>query len=188
LLIKRVDINHEGQLIEATIYWKTGQVQVVEIRRARAKGNSVSLWTVQEKDLLKTLWPSASQETIRAALPERTWKSIAHQAYNLGLRRSPELSNHTPRRRWEPDEEYEIKKNYEAGSPIADIAASVSRSQTAVLQRAWEKGWRRFNTDMKETLTESQSMKQNSKVTNGSSSGLVFRGQVRGGVHFMMKC
>ncbi|MFC2042248.1 hypothetical protein ACFLTV_01950 [Chloroflexota bacterium] len=178
LFIERVDIHHEGQVIEATIHWKTGQVQVVEICRARAKRNSVSLWTVQEKGLLKMLWPSASQETIKAALPERSWKSIAHQAYNLGLRRSPELSNHTPRRRWEAGEEHEVKKNYEAGSPIADVAASFSRSQTAVLQRAWEKSWRRPNTDRRETLTESQSIKQNPKVANGISSGSFFGGQV----------
>ena len=154
-------------------------MQMVEIRRARAKGNSVSLWTVQEKDILKMLWESASQDTIKAALPERTWKSIAHQAYNLGLRRTPESSNHTSRRRWEASEEHEVKKNYEAGSPIADVAASFSRSQTAVLQRAWEKSWRRPNTDRRETSTESQSIKQNPKVTNGISSGLLFGGQVR---------
>ena len=73
-----------------------------------------------------------------------------------------------------------VKKNYEAGSPIADIAASVGRSQAAVLQRAWEKGWRRPNTDRRETSTESQSIKQNTKVTNGISSGLLFGGQVIG--------
>jgi len=52
------------------------------------------------------LWPNASQDTIIAAFPGRTWKAIAHQAYNQGWRRTPNLCNQTPRRRWEPDEEH----------------------------------------------------------------------------------
>jgi len=176
-LIDRVILRQEGGLIKVTIYWKTGQAQTIEIQRARSKGNPESRWNKEEIGILIKLWAKSSQEDILAKLPGRTWKAIAHQAYNLGLRRSPELSNHTPRRRWEPTEEHEVKKNYEAGSPIADIALSVSRSQTAVLQRAWEKGWQRPNTDRRETSIEFQSIKQNPKVTNGISSGLVFGGR-----------
>ena len=112
---------------------------------------SESSWKEEEFDILKKLWSKALHETIMAKLPERTWKAIAHQAYNLGLRRVPESSNHTPRRRWEPNEEDKDKQLYEAGTPITDIALNVGRSYAAVLQRAWEKEWQRPDSYHKNT-------------------------------------
>ncbi len=166
-LIDRVDIRHGRQVVEATIHWKTGQSQVINIRRARAKGNPESRWIEQEKDLLKMLWPDASQDMIIAAFPGRTWKAIAHQAYNQGWRRIPNSCNQTPRRRWESDEEHKAKQLYETGTPTPDIASKLGRSCSAVLQRAWEKRWPRPNANQKPT------------VPNRVSSGLVFGGQVR---------
>ncbi len=174
LLINKVDVRHEGQNLTATIQWKTGQVQVVNIRRPRAKGNLESWWNQQEKDLLKILWPSSSREAIVAALPSRTWKAIAHQAYNQGWLRTPKSCNQTPRRRWEPDEECEVKQSYEAGTPVTDIATSVGRSYTAVQQRAWEKKWQR-PLSIQRTVSGNN---QNPEVSKRITSGLVFGGQV----------
>ncbi|MFC1979896.1 hypothetical protein ACFLVS_03420 [Chloroflexota bacterium] len=153
-LIDRVVLRQKGQILEANIYWKTGQTQVIEIQRARPKGNSESRWKTEEFDILKKLWPNCSREMILANLPGRTWKAIAHQAYNLGLLRVPELSNHTPRRRWKPNEEDKVKQLYEACTPITEIATSVDRSQTAILQRAWEKKWQRPHSDQRMAVTE----------------------------------
>lgn len=177
-LINHVVIRHQGRLVEATIHWKTGQTQVVEIHRARAKRNLESLWKTEEFDILKKLWPNSSRETILAKLPGRTWKAIAHQAYNLGLRRSPELSNHTPRRRWEPNEEDKAKQLYEAGTPITDIASNIGRSYTAVLQRFWEKGWKRPHSGQRIAVTEFSGTNQNPEVSKGISSGTTIGGRV----------
>ena len=42
-LIDRVVLRQKGQIINATLYWKTGQTQTIEIRRPRARGYHESL-------------------------------------------------------------------------------------------------------------------------------------------------
>jgi len=177
-LIERVILRQEGGIIKATIYWKTGQTQAIEIQRARSKGNHESRWKIEEFDILKKLWPNSSRETMLEKLPGRTWKAITHQAYNLGLRRSPQLSNHTPRRRWESNEDDRARQLYEAGTPITDIASKVGRSYTAVLQRSWEKGWRRPLSGQRVDVTKLSSTNQNPTVPKRITSGLLFGGQV----------
>ena len=177
-LIKHVVIRHQGQLMEATIHWKTGQTQVVEIHRARAMGNRESHWSVEELAVLTKLWPATPQDKVVAALPQRTWKAIAHQAYKLGLKRMCGPSNQTSRRRWKPDEEERTKQLYEKGASITDIASNVGRSYTAVLQRSWEKGWQRSHLNQSMTVTEVSSSSQNPEVSKRITSGLVFGGQV----------
>jgi len=178
-IIERVIIKHHGQLIEATVFWKTGQIQTIEIQRARAKGNRESHWKIEEFDILKKLWPNSSRETMLEKLPGRTWKAITHQAYSLGLQRSSELSNHTPRRRWESSEEDRTRQLYEAGTPITDIASKAGRSYTAVLQRSWEKGWQRPLSDQRMAVTECPNTKQNLEVPKRITSGLLFGGQAK---------
>ena len=179
-LIDRVVICHHGQIVEATIYWKTGQTQVIQIRRARARGTRESRWTEGELETLKKLWPNSSRETMLRKLPGRTWKAVTHQAYNLGLRRASESSNHTPRHRWEPNEEDKARELYEAGTAINDIASNVGRSYTAVLQRSWEKSWQRPHSNERMATTELLGANQNPEVSKRFSSGLVFGGRVKG--------
>ncbi len=112
-----------------------------------------------------------------AKLPERTWKAVAHQAYNLGLRRAPESSNHTPRRRWGPNEEDKARQLYEAGTPITDIASNVGRSYTAVLQRSWEKGWQRPDSDQRMAVSELSGTNQNPEVSKRITSGTITGGR-----------
>jgi hypothetical protein len=177
-LINHVVIRHQGQLMEATIHWKTGQTQVVEIHRARAKGNRESHWSVEELAVLKKLWSATPQDKIMAALPQRTWKAIAHQAYNLGLKRTCGPFNQTPRCRWEPSEESKARQLYEVATPVPVIASEFGRTCSAVLQRAWEKGWRRPISDQRMTVTEFSSTNQNPEVSKSICSGLLFGGQV----------
>jgi DNA invertase Pin-like site-specific DNA recombinase len=178
LIIDKVEIRHKGQHITATIRWKTGQVQVVNIQRPRAIGNLESRWNQQERDLLKMLWPSSSLDAVLAAFPGRTRKSIAHQAYKQGWHRARGSSKHTPRRQWASNEDDKAKRLYEAGTPITDIASNVGRSYTAVLQRSWAKGWQRPNSDQRMTVAESSNTNQNPEVSKRVSSGSVFGGQV----------
>ena len=104
LLVKHVDVRHEGQIIEATIHFKTGQNEEIKISRARVTGYRESLWTLEAKKVLRVLWPNASQEAIMAAISERTWSAIRHQAQTMALKRTPTISKCIPRRRWSPNE------------------------------------------------------------------------------------
>ncbi|MFC2002623.1 hypothetical protein ACFLV4_01570, partial [Chloroflexota bacterium] len=177
-LIDHVVIRHQGQLMEATIHWKTGQTQVVEIHRARAKGNRESHWSVEELAVLKKLWFATPQDKIMAALPQRTWKAIAHQVYNLGLKRAHASPERSQRRRWQSEEELKGRQFYEEGIPVLDIASKQGRTCSAVLQRAWEKGWRRPDQAQDLVLIDSREANQNPEVSKSICSGLVFGGQV----------
>jgi hypothetical protein len=181
-LIDYVDISHGGSEVEATIHWRTGQSQIVNIHRARAKRNRESLWSEEELGVLKKLWPTTSQGRVMAALPQRTWKAIAHQAYNLGLQRTLGSSNQTPRRRWEPDQERRARQLYEDATPVPDIASELGRTYSAVLQRAWEKGWRRSQSDQRMAVTKFSNTNQNPGVSKRITSGLLLGGQASRGV------
>ncbi len=136
-------------------------------------------FNVGTRDRIAIIGPNGSRETILAKLPRRTWKAIAHQPYNQGWHRGPDLSNRTPRRRWEADEERSAQKLYKAGTPVPDIASKLGRSYSAVLQRAWEKGWQRPHSDQRMAVTEFSGTNQNPEVSKRITSGLVFGGQVK---------
>ncbi|MFC2032280.1 recombinase family protein [Chloroflexota bacterium] len=175
-LIDHVDIRHHGQTIEATICWKTGLVEKVSIPRARAAGNRESYWTKEELAILKKLWAAGSHEQLMIALPHRTWKAIAHQAYNLGLKRAHTVSERSQRRRWQSEEDLKGMRLYREGVPIPDIASKLRRTCSAVLQRAWEKGWRRLNPARESGLTDACNTNQNPMVSKRITSGLIWGG------------
>ena len=179
LIIDHVDIRHDGQAIEATIHWKTGQSQVLSIRRARAKGNLKNRWTNPEIELLKMLWSDSSKEAIRVALPDRTWRAIADKAVQKKLKRTASQSRGSPRRHWELDDERDAKQLYESGASILDISMQLARTQSAILQYAWEKGWLRPQKDQRIATTDSFGINQKPEVSNGISSGIVLGGHVR---------
>jgi hypothetical protein len=151
ILIDRVEIRHPEHDIEARIHWKTDQVQVLHIKRARAKGNREMRWSKEELSLLQMLWPNASQETILAALPGRTCKGIAHQANIRGWKRSSSVARPISRRRWTVDETEKTRELYELGIPLQDIMSRMERSRTAILQRASEENWHRPLSNQKPT-------------------------------------
>jgi hypothetical protein len=169
-LIDHVDILSEGQNIEATVFWKTGQTQIVRFQRARAKGNRESHWTEEELGTLKELWPAASQVEIRCALPERTWSAIAHQAFSMGLKRARVSSHRVEKRRWKVEDEREGRRLYEAGVSIQDIASKLGRNPGAVTQKAWQKKWRRLD-EPKGSLMGIRETKKKSRVLKGITSG-----------------
>jgi hypothetical protein len=111
-------------------------------------------------------------------LPQRTWKAIAHQTYNLGLKRAHTSPERSQRRRWQSEEELEGKQLYEARIPIPDIALKLGRTCNTVLQRAWEQGWRRSDQVQELALIDSREANQDPEVSKRISSGLLFGGQV----------
>lgn len=177
-LIDHVDVRHEWPVIESNIYWRTGQKQVVEIHRARDKGNRESRWTEEEKELLTILWPSTSQETIMASIPARTLSAIRHQAQTMGLKRIKATCNCVSRHRWSLKDETKAKQDYEAGVAVDNIAVGLHRSYSAIMQRASEKGWKRPHTKEGGGANYLPSVKQRPMVSNGVCSGSISGGQI----------
>ncbi|MFC2032900.1 hypothetical protein ACFLUS_06105, partial [Chloroflexota bacterium] len=166
LLIDHVDIRHEGKSVEATIIWKTGQSQIVNIQRLGVRSNHENRWSIEETKRLRTLWSNSLQEVISTALPGRTWEAIAHKARNNGWKRKQCQSSRVTRRRWRTEDNIKGRELYVAGTPVADIASNLARSQSAILHRAREKGWQRSISD-KIIATDSLSIfKKNPKVSN----------------------
>ena len=160
-------------MVEATIHWKTGQSEVIPIRRARAKGTRESRWTEEEKDVVRMLWPSASPDVVLAALPGRTWRAIAHQASRQGLTRAVRSANRVSSRRWKPDDDHKAKRLYEVGTPIPDIVSGLGRSRSAILQRVSQNGWRRPVSDQRVAVCGLSAAEQNPKVVDGVCSGTI---------------
>lgn len=132
LLIDRVELRHDRGHIEATIVWKAGFRQVVNIKRLPSPYNSEKRWREEETKLLRMLWPSASWEVILAALPERNKSSIAIRAARLrlsrqGMRKSPEKSIV-----WTQAEIDQLKEWYTIkGSSIIETAGQLGRTEQA---------------------------------------------------------
>ncbi|MBI2852795.1 MAG: hypothetical protein HYX84_06820 [Chloroflexi bacterium] len=78
-------MRHDRSYIECTIVWKMGLRQIVNIQRPQAHYAFEKRWTAEETKLLQMLWPSASWETILAALPERNKSAIYLRAARLRL-------------------------------------------------------------------------------------------------------
>ena len=109
-----------------------------------------------------------------AAISERTWSSIRHQAQTVRLKRATYTYNRVPRCRWSTKDEDKAREDYEAGVPIIEISAALQRSYSAIMQRASEKGWKRPVNKVGEGSDLLPSVKQRPMVSKGVSSGLLF--------------
>jgi hypothetical protein len=85
-LIDRVELRGITD-IQATICWKAGIRQEVMIHRQVRKRAAERQWTDIELTNLNSLYPAAPRDTILAAFPGKSWKSILLKAWRLGLTR-----------------------------------------------------------------------------------------------------
>jgi len=133
LLIDRVELRHDRGNIEATIVWKAGFKQVINIGRHQAHCTSENRWSVEETKLLRMLWPSASWGVILSALPDRNKSSIAIRAARLRLSRQGMKKSTEKSVAWRPEELDQLKESYLIkGASIAGIAASLNRTEQAI--------------------------------------------------------
>ena len=136
LLVDRVELRHDLSHIEATIVWKTGLRQVVNIKRTSAHFTKEKRWRAEEDNLLRMLWPSASWEAMIAALPGRTPQAINQRACLLkvtrkGTRRPPDTAH-----LWTEDDDNQLRKMYTEGVSTAEIAERLGRTEQAIKARA----------------------------------------------------
>lgn len=111
LIIERVDLKHDGHTVNATIVWKTGFEQQLVIHRPVIGYCSKTIWSDEEVDLLRALWPSASKTCVVSSFPQRTWESLSCKARSLGLKRKHMLGDETERPRRSRKPRWEVKSN-----------------------------------------------------------------------------
>ena len=85
LLLERIEIAPDANIIFARVIWRTGFHQDILIKRAHT-GNRPG-WTVDEDEILIDGYACLSQEELCAALPNRPWGAIKQRALTLGLQR-----------------------------------------------------------------------------------------------------
>jgi hypothetical protein len=136
LLVDRVELRHDLSHIEATIVWKVGLRQVVNIKRTSARFTKEKRWRTEEDNLLRMLWPSASWETLLAALPDRTPSSINVRASRLKVKRPRIITSFETGPLWSDEDENLLRELYNTGESAAVIAARLGRTEQAVKARA----------------------------------------------------
>jgi len=140
LLIDRVELRHDLSSIEATIIWKVGLKQTVNIVRPRENLLRGRLWTEEEQNLLQILWPTATPETIKAAFPEKSWRAIGHKAIHMGIKRPWKKSHLKSGPPWTAEDDKKLRKLYGEESSIHEIARKLGRSEGALMARASKLG------------------------------------------------
>jgi DNA invertase Pin-like site-specific DNA recombinase len=139
LLVEEVQLRHDSAHIEATIVWKNGFKQVVTIQRVPGHSPILNHWSPEEDKLLRLLWPSASLETVLAALPGRTESALASRAYYLRLSRKVGRQTSSKCIAWTPAEIEQLRDYYTVkGNSIIDMAAKLGRSEAALEHKILE--------------------------------------------------
>jgi len=143
LLIERVELRHDTAHIEATIIWKMGFTQKININRPTAHFTKDKRWQPEEDNLLRMLWPTATWEILLAALSSRTRESINQRACRLKIKRQWQRQVPDPEKQWTKEEEACLKELYIAGENTKEIATKLGRSLGAIKGRASVLGIRR---------------------------------------------
>ncbi|MFP4641348.1 MAG: hypothetical protein ACLFPU_04090 [Dehalococcoidia bacterium] len=136
LLVDRVELRHDLSHIEASIIWKMGFRQVVNITRPSARHTKEKFWQPDEDNLLRMLWPSSSWETLLAALPGRTKEAINQRASQLKVKRPRIVLTRATAPPWTQEEDELLRELYTRGQTVAAIAARLGRTEQAVKGRA----------------------------------------------------
>lgn len=135
LLVERVDIVHDAAHIRATVIWKMGFSQEIDIARPVVNSRRDRWWTDEHDGLLKMMWHTADKEALRAVPPGRSWGGIRARAAKLGL--GPRERPYPPHwRPWSREDDARLAALYVTARPMEDIAAELGRSDQAVMNRA----------------------------------------------------
>jgi len=140
LLIDRVEIRYGPTHIEATMVWKAGFQQVVQINTITKRLSGAKRWQPEEEDLLRMLWPSSSQEALLAAFPDRSLASIMMRASVLKIKRPWKRSQQSTGPRWTEKEKKQLKELYAKEMDRAVIQRKMGREWGAIVVMAHKLG------------------------------------------------
>lgn len=136
LLVDRVELRHDSSHIEATIVWKVGLRQVVDIKRPSTNFSREKIWRSEEDSLLRMLWPSSSQETLIAAFPGRSLSAINQRASKLKVNREWVRTNTQIGRPWTKEDKEQLSELYANEVSVSEIGRKLERSKGAVTSMA----------------------------------------------------
>jgi DNA invertase Pin-like site-specific DNA recombinase len=127
-LIERAVLTKETpHWYQLEVYWKlpVGRVDVGFIWYQNGGG---FLWTPQEDETIKALYPNAGRETVQQALPRRAWYAIGDRAYQKGIRRTVAATSDVPDYlSWE---DYSFQKEHELTSEAGTEYRATWRTKT----------------------------------------------------------
>ena len=135
LLIDRVELRHDPGRIEATIVWKAGFRQVINIKRPSSPFTKEKHWQPEEDNLIRMLWASASWEAILAALPGRTQTAISLRAWRMKLKRQNGSNYRCIGRPWTEEDDNQLKEMYANEVSLFEISTRLKRTEAAVKGR-----------------------------------------------------
>jgi hypothetical protein len=136
LLIDRVEIVHNPQQIQATVNWKIGFRQRIDIERPIGNSRKDRWWTKEQDNLLRLLWPTSTKEVLLAALPGRVWRGIQSRTAKLDLKRQV---RHYPSqlKAWTAEDDAMLAQLYVKETSTEAVASALGRSVQAIASRAW---------------------------------------------------
>jgi len=135
LLVDRVEIAHDPQRIQATVVWKIGFKQRIDIERPVGNSRRDRRWTDEQDRLLRLLWPTSTKEVLLVAFPDRPWRGIQSRAVKMDLKRQV---RHYPShwKSWSAGDDARLAELYVKETSAEVIAAELGRSIQAVASRA----------------------------------------------------
>lgn len=134
IIIHKIEISRDGQLFTVRIHWRVGSVYTLRIFKPY-RGRNVTPWTDEEKEILRTHWPTASQDELIDLLPGKSWVSIRGHGKATGIERlAPPKRSKSPR----PftAEEDELVRRFYAGEIDKAEATQTGRSLMAIYARS----------------------------------------------------
>ncbi len=82
--------------VRLDIIWSHPAWQTDTLYMHRNHGSAFS-WKDEEKEIIRTLYPTATQKELLQLLPEKSWAAIVTEAHNLGIKRAVPKSFIIPR-------------------------------------------------------------------------------------------
>ncbi|GAH49308.1 unnamed protein product [marine sediment metagenome] len=135
LLVDRVEIVHDLHRIQATVIWKIGFKQKIDIERPVGNSRRDRRWTGEQDGLLRMLWPTSTKDVLLAAFPSRGWRGIQSRAIKLDLTR--QVRHYPPHwKPWSASDDARLAELYVKESSAEVIASELGRSIQSVAGRA----------------------------------------------------
>ena len=87
-LVQKVVLTRVAPMwLKIEIYWKEAIGNIVDIGHFRRTYANGALWSEEEDEVVRELYPSADAAEICRALPDRSWSGIEHRASRLDIER-----------------------------------------------------------------------------------------------------
>ncbi len=136
LILNRIEIQYsEGeQSLEATIYWHTDEIQTIEI--TFDSNWREPLWSTEEEDKLKKVWPTYAFDEIFEELPNRSYSSIRTKAVRMGLKRAIPRNNKVKHKGWQSWEDDLLRQHYQGRISKKQLIVQTGRTDKAIYERA----------------------------------------------------